>query len=81
MNGLETEINRLQRSLDTARAQHHTLSKQHAEQSADAEKYRDTVRERDAEARQLEHTISTYEHELEKVLGMLVKTRIVLICL
>jgi hypothetical protein len=50
-----------------------TATKQHSDQSADAEKYRETVRERDAEARQLEHTISTYEHELEKVFGMLVK--------
>lgn len=73
MNSLETDVNRLQRSLDQARSQHHTLQKQHAEQLAEIEKYRSQLRNRDTDVRDLEHRVATYEHEANKVRSLLFK--------
>ncbi|CAG7849354.1 SubName: Full=Uncharacterized protein {ECO:0000313/EMBL:CCA78069.1} [Serendipita indica DSM 11827] len=66
INGLEAELNKLQRNLDVARSQHQTLSKQHAEQTAELDKHKVTVRAREGEIRELEHRIDTVEHECEK---------------
>jgi septal ring factor EnvC (AmiA/AmiB activator) len=67
INGLEADVNKLQRNLDNARAQHHTLTKQYSEQCAEADKYRNQVRMRDGDIRELEHRLATVEHEVDKV--------------
>jgi predicted nucleic acid-binding Zn-ribbon protein len=67
INGLEADVNKLQRNLDNARVQHQTLTKQHSEQCAETDKYRNQVRMRDSDIRELEHQLSTVEHEADKV--------------
>ncbi|PVF95565.1 hypothetical protein CPB86DRAFT_776198 [Serendipita vermifera] len=66
VNSLEADVNRLQRSLESAKAAHQTLAKQHAEQTAEADKNRGIVRAREKELRELEHLLMTTEHEVEK---------------
>ncbi|KAL7279236.1 hypothetical protein ACG7TL_007076 [Trametes sanguinea] len=51
---LETEIAKLQKSLDTARSSYQSLQKQYQEQCAESERYRNQLRRRDQEIKDLQ---------------------------
>ena len=73
VNSLEIDVNKLQRSLEHVRTQYITSQKQLADQQLETDKYRNGLREREAQLRELEHREMTLDLELDKVRAILRK--------
>lgn len=63
---LESEIAKLQKSLETARASYQSLQKQYQEQCAESERYRNTLRRRDEEIKDHKEAASLQQIEAAK---------------
>ncbi|KAI8969509.1 hypothetical protein BD414DRAFT_525819, partial [Trametes punicea] len=63
---LETEIAKLQKSLDTARSSYQSLQKQYQEQCAESERYRNQLRRRDQEIKELQDAAQLQAIENQK---------------
>ncbi|KAI0359798.1 hypothetical protein OH77DRAFT_1419125 [Trametes cingulata] len=63
---LETEIAKLQKSLDTARSSYQSLQKQYQEQCAESERYRNQLRRRDQEIKDLQDAAQLQAIESQK---------------
>ncbi|CDO68952.1 hypothetical protein BN946_scf185000.g95 [Trametes cinnabarina] len=63
---LETEIAKLQKSLDTARSSYQSLQKQYQEQCAESERYRNQLRRRDQEIKDLQDAAQLQAIETQK---------------
>ncbi|KAH9928364.1 uncharacterized protein B0H18DRAFT_1000973 [Fomitopsis serialis] len=66
ISALESEIAKLQKSLETARASYQSLQKQYQEQCAESERYRNTLRRRDGEIKELKEGSSLQQIEAVK---------------
>ncbi|KIK89134.1 hypothetical protein PAXRUDRAFT_152194, partial [Paxillus rubicundulus Ve08.2h10] len=66
MATLESEIAKLQKSLENARASYQSLQKQYQEQCAESESYRNTLRRREAERKDLQEAASLQALETQK---------------
>ncbi|KAI0671802.1 hypothetical protein C8Q78DRAFT_1189665 [Trametes maxima] len=63
---LETEIAKLQKSLETARSSYQSLQKQYQEQCAESERYRNQLRRRDQEIKDLHDAAQMQSIETQK---------------
>ncbi|KAI0635993.1 hypothetical protein C8Q77DRAFT_1155725 [Trametes polyzona] len=63
---LETEIAKLQKTLDTARSSYQSLQKQYQEQCAESERYRNQLRRRDQEIKDLQDAAQLQAIETQK---------------
>ncbi|RPD60129.1 hypothetical protein L227DRAFT_107788 [Lentinus tigrinus ALCF2SS1-6] len=63
---LESEIAKLQKSLDTARASYQSLQKQYQEQCSESERYRNTLRRRDQEIKDMQEAANLHSLEAQK---------------
>ncbi|KAH9902726.1 hypothetical protein C8Q73DRAFT_785370 [Cubamyces lactineus] len=63
---LEAEIAKLQKSLDTARSSYQSLQKQYQEQCAESERYRNQLRRRDQEIKDLQDAAQLQAIETQK---------------
>lgn len=66
MTALESEIAKLQKSLENARSAYQSLQKQYQEQCAESERYRNTLRRRDQELKDLQDLSSLQTLEGQK---------------
>ncbi|KIJ13485.1 hypothetical protein PAXINDRAFT_117256, partial [Paxillus involutus ATCC 200175] len=66
MAALESEIAKLQKSLENARASYQSLQKQYQEQCAESESYRNTLRRREEERKDLQDAASLQALETQK---------------
>ncbi|KAI6025457.1 hypothetical protein EDC04DRAFT_241236 [Pisolithus marmoratus] len=66
MAALESEIAKLQKSLENARSAYQSLQKQYQEQCAESERYRNTLRRRDQELKDLQDISSLQTLESQK---------------
>ncbi|KAI6154610.1 hypothetical protein BKA82DRAFT_16683 [Pisolithus tinctorius] len=66
MAALESEIAKLQKSLENARSAYQSLQKQYQEQCAESERYRNTLRRRDQELKDLQDLSSLQTLEAQK---------------
>ncbi|KAI6108363.1 hypothetical protein F5141DRAFT_1189212 [Pisolithus sp. B1] len=66
MTALESEIAKLQKSLENARSAYQSLQKQYQEQCAESERYRNTLRRRDQELKDLQDLSSLQTLEAQK---------------
>ncbi|KAF8519575.1 hypothetical protein JB92DRAFT_3112335 [Gautieria morchelliformis] len=63
---LESELSKLQKTLDSSRTLYQNLQKQYAEQCAESEKYRNSLRRKDQERKELEDTAQLHQMEVQK---------------
>ncbi|KAL1949543.1 hypothetical protein VTO73DRAFT_8424 [Trametes versicolor] len=63
---LETEIMKLQKTLDTARSSYQSLQKQYQEQCTESERYRNQLRRRDQEIKDLQDAAQMQSIETQK---------------
>ncbi|KAF8577772.1 UPF0014-domain-containing protein [Ramaria rubella] len=63
---LESELAKLQKTLDSSRALYQNLQKQYAEQCAESEKYRNSLRRKDQETKELEDSAQLHQIEVQK---------------
>ncbi|KAF8440472.1 hypothetical protein L210DRAFT_859486, partial [Boletus edulis BED1] len=68
MTALESEIAKLQKSLENARISYQSLQKQYQEQCAESERYRNTLRRRDQELKDLQDISALQALEVQKYL-------------
>ncbi|KAG9314940.1 hypothetical protein JVU11DRAFT_4048 [Chiua virens] len=68
MAALESEIAKLQKSLENARISYQSLQKQYQEQCAESERYRNTLRRRDQELKDLRDAAALHALETQKYL-------------
>ncbi|KAF7972429.1 hypothetical protein HWV62_17996 [Athelia sp. TMB] len=68
ISALESEIAKLQKSLDNARASYQSLQKQYQEQCAESERYRNNLRRKDAEIKDHVDAAALQALELHKYL-------------
>ncbi|KAF9223815.1 hypothetical protein BS17DRAFT_753885 [Gyrodon lividus] len=66
MAALESEISKLQKNLDNARAAYQSLQKQYQEQCAESERCRNTIRRRDQELKDLRDAAALQALEAQK---------------
>lgn len=66
IQALEGEVQRLQRSLDNSRVAFSTLHKQYQDQMAESEKYRDALRQKDDEIKEMSRLTSRNAQDAEQ---------------
>ncbi|KAH9846647.1 hypothetical protein C2E23DRAFT_890636 [Lenzites betulinus] len=66
IGALETEIAKLQKTLDTARSSYQSLQKQYQEQCSESERYRNQLRRRDQEIKDLQDAAQLQAIETQK---------------